>query len=326
MSVLPSRSSGSHRDSPAHHHPHRAAVPALVVLAPGGIRRWPARPVLLSRRHPVGINVDLREFVVEIPQQTSSPRTTRRSDRLPDLPKVMEEQAADSSSDPELPDRRHGHRDHDAQRRDRRHPPRRRAASATDQRGPATKLDEVTQRWGVKVTTVEIRELTPPRDVQEAMNAAHRGTHAARISDRARASALRILVAEATSSRTSSRPRTDGITDPPGRRASPLALDKINEMRITPPRTITLQSPRGAEGARRVAVDEWIIRLIRLPPRPRGIRARDAGQREEGAALTALLFPLAPAPNPLYAAKPFPRTGPLARGALVPGARRSPAP
>src|SRR5512136_2968449 len=32
------------------------------------------------------------------------------------------------------------------------------------------KLDEVTERWGVKVTTVEIREITPPRDVQEAMN------------------------------------------------------------------------------------------------------------------------------------------------------------
>jgi len=32
------------------------------------------------------------------------------------------------------------------------------------------KLDEVTQRWGVKVTTVEIREITPPRDIQEAMN------------------------------------------------------------------------------------------------------------------------------------------------------------
>jgi len=31
------------------------------------------------------------------------------------------------------------------------------------------KLDEVTERWGVKVTTVEIREITPPRDVQEAM-------------------------------------------------------------------------------------------------------------------------------------------------------------
>lgn len=33
-----------------------------------------------------------------------------------------------------------------------------------------TKLDEVTERWGVKVTTVEIREITPPRDVQDAMN------------------------------------------------------------------------------------------------------------------------------------------------------------
>jgi len=33
-----------------------------------------------------------------------------------------------------------------------------------------SKLDEVTERWGVKVTTVEIREINPPRDIQEAMN------------------------------------------------------------------------------------------------------------------------------------------------------------
>ena len=33
-----------------------------------------------------------------------------------------------------------------------------------------TKLDEVTERWGVKVTTVEIREIIPPREVQDAMN------------------------------------------------------------------------------------------------------------------------------------------------------------
>ena len=33
-----------------------------------------------------------------------------------------------------------------------------------------TKLDEVTERWGVKVTTVEIREIVPPKEVQEAMN------------------------------------------------------------------------------------------------------------------------------------------------------------
>lgn len=32
------------------------------------------------------------------------------------------------------------------------------------------KLDDVTERWGVKVTTVEIREITPPKDVQNAMN------------------------------------------------------------------------------------------------------------------------------------------------------------
>jgi regulator of protease activity HflC (stomatin/prohibitin superfamily) len=33
-----------------------------------------------------------------------------------------------------------------------------------------TRLDESTERWGGKVTTVEIREITPPRDVQDAMN------------------------------------------------------------------------------------------------------------------------------------------------------------
>jgi len=32
------------------------------------------------------------------------------------------------------------------------------------------KLDEVTERWGVKVTNVEIREIVPPREIQEAMN------------------------------------------------------------------------------------------------------------------------------------------------------------
>ncbi|MFI5271990.1 MAG: SPFH domain-containing protein [Ktedonobacterales bacterium] len=31
------------------------------------------------------------------------------------------------------------------------------------------KLDEVTERWGMKVTAVEIREITPPREIEEAM-------------------------------------------------------------------------------------------------------------------------------------------------------------
>jgi len=33
-----------------------------------------------------------------------------------------------------------------------------------------TRLDEVTERWGVKVTNVEIREIVPPREIQDAMN------------------------------------------------------------------------------------------------------------------------------------------------------------
>jgi regulator of protease activity HflC (stomatin/prohibitin superfamily) len=33
-----------------------------------------------------------------------------------------------------------------------------------------SKLDEVTHRWGVKITNVEIREIVPPRDIQDAMN------------------------------------------------------------------------------------------------------------------------------------------------------------
>ena len=32
------------------------------------------------------------------------------------------------------------------------------------------RLDEVTERWGVKVTNVEIREITPPREITDAMN------------------------------------------------------------------------------------------------------------------------------------------------------------
>ncbi|OGO28830.1 MAG: hypothetical protein A2W33_10240 [Chloroflexi bacterium RBG_16_52_11] len=33
-----------------------------------------------------------------------------------------------------------------------------------------TRLDEVTERWGVKVTNVEIREIIPPREISDAMN------------------------------------------------------------------------------------------------------------------------------------------------------------
>ena len=32
------------------------------------------------------------------------------------------------------------------------------------------RLDAETERWGIKVTNVEIREIEPPRDIQDAMN------------------------------------------------------------------------------------------------------------------------------------------------------------
>lgn len=44
-----------------------------------------------------------------------------------------------------------------------------------------TRLDEITERWGVKVTNVEIREIIPPREIQDAMNrqmSAERGRRA----------------------------------------------------------------------------------------------------------------------------------------------------
>jgi regulator of protease activity HflC (stomatin/prohibitin superfamily) len=43
------------------------------------------------------------------------------------------------------------------------------------------KLDEVTHRWGIKVTAVEIREILPPKEIQDAMTrqmAAERGRRA----------------------------------------------------------------------------------------------------------------------------------------------------
>ncbi len=33
-----------------------------------------------------------------------------------------------------------------------------------------TKLDEITENWGGKITRVEIREITPPRDILDSMN------------------------------------------------------------------------------------------------------------------------------------------------------------
>ena len=62
------------------------------------------------------------------------------------------------------------------------------------------KMDEVTSRWGIKVTMVEIREIQPPRDVQEAMTrqmAAERIRRATVIeADRKREAAIKVAEGE----------------------------------------------------------------------------------------------------------------------------------
>src|SRR5216117_1848702 len=106
------------------------------------------------------------------------------------------------------------------------------------------KLDEITHRWGVKVTNVEIKELTPPRDVQDAMNrqlTAER-TRRASVTEAEGKKASAILVAEGD--------KQSNILQAEGQRQAQilraegfaLALDKINEMAShADGRTITLQ-------------------------------------------------------------------------------------
>jgi regulator of protease activity HflC (stomatin/prohibitin superfamily) len=55
-----------------------------------------------------------------------------------------------------------------------------------------SRLDEVTDRWGIKVTSVEIKEIKPPKDVQEAM-----------IKQMAAERTKRAMIAEAEGKRTS---------------------------------------------------------------------------------------------------------------------------
>ena len=106
------------------------------------------------------------------------------------------------------------------------------------------KLDDITQRWGVKVTTVEIREITPPRDIQDAMNrqmSAERNRRAAILEAEGQKQSA-ILVAEgdkqsnilqAEGQRTAQLLRAEGFG---------LALDKINEAAgHADVRTMTLQ-------------------------------------------------------------------------------------
>ncbi len=107
-----------------------------------------------------------------------------------------------------------------------------------------SKLDDVTQRWGVKVTTVEIREITPPRDIQEAMNrqmSAERNRRAAILEAEGKKQSA-ILVAEGD--KQSNILQAEGARQAQILRAEgfALALEAINNTAAhVDPRTMTLQ-------------------------------------------------------------------------------------
>ncbi len=106
------------------------------------------------------------------------------------------------------------------------------------------KLDEVTHRWGMKVTNVEIKEIVPPRDIQDAMNrqmSAERNRRAAILEAEGKKQSA-ILVAEGD--------KQSNILQAEGQRQAQLlraegfslALDKINEAAgHADGRTMTLQ-------------------------------------------------------------------------------------
>ena len=107
-----------------------------------------------------------------------------------------------------------------------------------------TKLDEVTNRWGIKVTAVEIREITPPREITEAMTrqmSAERTRRATVIeADGRRDAAVRLAdgqrqaaILEAEGARQAAVLRAEGYA---------VALDKIFEVaRHLDSKTLSLQ-------------------------------------------------------------------------------------
>ena len=117
------------------------------------------------------------------------------------------------------------------------------------------KLDEVTENWGVKVTRVEIKEVEPPRDVQEAMNrqlSAERTRRAAVTEAEGERDAA---INRAEGDRQSAVLRADGskqaaILDAEGERQAEvlraegfsLAMERINQAAmVADPRTMSLQ-------------------------------------------------------------------------------------
>ncbi len=124
------------------------------------------------------------------------------------------------------------------------------------------KLDEETHRWGVKVNRVEIREIIPPRDIQEAMNrqmTAERNRRAAILEAEGKKQSA-ILVAEGD--KQSNILQAEGVRQAQILRAEGfgLALDQINNAaNHADPRTMTLQYLEALKQIGTSPSTKWII-------------------------------------------------------------------
>jgi regulator of protease activity HflC (stomatin/prohibitin superfamily) len=133
------------------------------------------------------------------------------------------------------------------------------------------KLDEVTNRWGIKVTAVEIREISPPREIMEAMTrqmSAERTRRATILeAEGRRDAAVRIAegqrqatILEAEGARQATALRADGYA---------VALDKISAVaqRIDP-KTMSLQyldalKALGASASTKLLLPMELVTLLR---------------------------------------------------------------
>lgn len=133
------------------------------------------------------------------------------------------------------------------------------------------KLDEVTNRWGIKVTAVEIREITPPREVLEAMTRQMSAERSRRATvteaDGRRDAAIRVAegqrqatILEADGARQASVLRAEGFA---------IALDKIFTVaRTIDSKTMSLQyletlRALGANPATKLLIPLELTSLVR---------------------------------------------------------------
>src|SRR5438105_1377710 len=197
--------------------------PGLVIIAPPPIQT-------------VAQTIDLREFVVEIPQQTCITQDNAPiSIDFPIYQRVIEEQAKDSFLNIQNFRQAIQGIAQTTLRAVIGNIPLDDVLAKRDEINESlrVKLDEITHRWGVKVTNVEIKELTPPRDVQEAMNrqlTAER-TRRASVTEAEGKKASAILVADGA--RQAAILRAEGFA---------LALSTINQQAMgADAKTMTLQ-------------------------------------------------------------------------------------